>query len=694
MKINLHDQLYLPFYRRISYLYIPAVFIITSVLLDVTMFAFMHFSFPPAYIFSLFIMLAITSMICLTQRKWLQTIICSLLLGWQLMLTISNIIAHITCMEIFSLETLLSLGMAFNNTGAVDLNLQFLVPIILIILLYVVSVILVMLFCRVPRGYHHHWRHVMCVFLAFVSFCGYTVAYSGLPNYSQGKDYYLTNLSNSKFVYDTFSNRLETLCTFGSYSFYLDNLLYLMGGKTSVDHALGLQVDEFNANEFTLNEEEVLGEGYNLIMILMETFERAAINPITMLNLTKFMQESCVEVNGYYSMERTCFSDNISQTGMNPLNKEWWNSYGNVGIPHSLANIFNRSDYITAAFHNTDGTAYNRNKLHQSALGFQQFNNFYTYETTRDTSNYALNPDDLLFKENLEKIAPTDKNFYSYIITASTHTISSKYNFEDYPQYKAAAEYVNDHWDELCAYYPVLSTATGDNLQSSKNYLIGTYSFDQGFGALIDHLKNNPGKDGRKLIETTAIVMFGDHYSYVNPKIIQPENNGEGTLIGNRSPFIVYNPRQQVKDAAGNVLTTQAANAIADDPQNYGTTKVRFTSTMDIYPTVCSLFGVVTDQQLTYGHSIFDDAPSLGVGYINCYTWGVTGYDATTDRWQIWRTTNFVDYIGEQLTAEQVKTLTPLVNRTYASIYLNMLCYNQNRFKDLDKAKSYHLRTA
>ena len=73
---------------------------------------------------------------------------------------------------------------------------------------------------------------------------------------------------------------------------------------------------EFEANEFALNDDEVLGEGYNLIMILMETFERAAVNPITMPNLYHFMQESCYEVDGYYSIERTCFTDHVGQNGM------------------------------------------------------------------------------------------------------------------------------------------------------------------------------------------------------------------------------------------------------------------------------------------------------------------------------------------------------------------------------------------
>ena len=116
---------------------------------------------------------------------------------------------------------------------------------------------------------------------------------------------------------------------------------------------------------------------------------------------------------------------------------------------------------------------------------------------------------------------------------------------------------------------------------------------------------------------------------------------------------------------------------------------------MDIYPTVCSLFGVKTDQQLTYGHSIFDDsATSIGVGYLNGYTWGALGYDAETDSWKIWRTVNFMDYAvaGETLTKEQLSAVTPLVNQTYGSIFVNQMLFNKNGFQNLDKCYQYNLR--
>ncbi len=671
MKYGLYGTHYVPCYKRVSYLYIPALFVISAILLDVIMYSNMHWGFPSAYIFSLSLILIIAALISLIRYKWLQTVLCSLLLGWQVTTTIANIIAYTTCTEIFSLETLMSLGMAFNNAEAVVLDLWFLVPIILLVIVYIAAVVLIMWFCRVPRGYRYTNKHaLLCCAMAFVSFFGYTLSYSTLPNYQEGSEHYFNNLSNSKFLYDTFANRVSTLRTFGSYSYYLDNLIYLCGGKTDIATALKLPED-FTPNEFALNDDEVLGEGYNLIMVLMETFEREAVNPITMPNLYQFMRESCVEVNGYYSMERTCFTDYIGQTGMNAWGKEWWSNYYDVKIPHSLANIFNRSNYVTQTFHNTDGECYNRNNWFEPTLGFQKFNNFTTYDNPR-YSKYALNPDELLFKANLDQIAPADKNFYSYIISVSTHALNAKYDYHDY--YPEATAYIEqpENWEKLTAMFPTLVSTDANRRQLALNYLAGTYSFDQGFGALIDHLKTTRGKDGKLLIETTAIVMFGDHYYYANPGVLIETETP--SLMGNRCPLIVYNPR------------------MADTKK--GTTINRFTSTMDIYPTVCSLFGIITDQSLTYGHSIFDPTPSLGVGYINGYTWGSNGYDAENDSWQIWCTADFKHYLGERIDDDQIAEVEKEVNRVYASIYSNQSLLDQDAFQDLTKSQVYRLSSA
>ena len=698
MDVKLHDVQYVPFYKRISYLYIPALFVLISFLMEFTMFAMMGLNFPSAYIFSLSIVLIIATVAAMVRIKWVQTVICSLFFGWQLFTSVSNIIAFQTCNEIFSLETFKTIGTAMDNTGAVEIDFLFLIPVITLILIYIVAVTLTMLFCNEPKVKRtFKWQKFLCSVLAFVSFFSYTFCYSTLPKYEP--ENYIDNLNNKKLIYDTFSNRISNLQTFGSYSYYLDNLLALIGGKADITKLMELKVNQtFSANTFTLNQNEVLGDGYNLIMVLMETFERQAINPVTMPNLYQFLQESCTEVNGYYSIERTCVTDHISQTGMHPEGKEYWNNYSNVTAPHYLPNIFNRSNYATKSFHNTDGTCYDRNGVFENSIGFKEFNNFYTYENPHYTEQHAFNSDELLFKENLDKIAPANEKFYSYIIGVSTHSLSAKkYYLQEYFPDEFAFMQTPEVWEKLVAMYPVLADEDEIKVKTAMNYLAGTISFDKGFGALIEYLKatDDALHPGKKLIETTALVMFGDHYYYANPNgVLGFETEDARDLAGNRCPFIVYNPRQVVDGI------TQGANAIKTEPSKNGITLNRFTTTMDIYPTVCSLFGIQTDQQLTYGRSIFDQDTSVGYAYLSGYTFGAvngnSGYKTTNKvdningqphiEWDLWRTTNYKEYYGVALNEKQLKELTPAINRVLNAVYLNNKLYEQDGFENLQKA--------
>ena len=668
----------LVWYKKYSYLYLPALYLLLGILLDVTMYAFMGLPFASNYIYSLAIMVTIAALLCLTQRKWLQILFISLLLALQLFTCISNIVSYDTLSEVFSWETIDSIANAVVAATSTHLDVTFLAPIIILAVFYVVAVILITHFCKVPlvKKQRRILQPVVCAVLIVVSLLTYGIAYWVLPSYA---DNYLDNLTNRKFVYDTFANRVQSFKMFGSYSYYLNNLLALMSFKSaaSTADALGITVKDYQADSYGYADLAQLGKGDNLIMILMETFERSAINPYTMPNLYQFMQENCYEVEGYYSIERTCIPDYLSQTGTHALGKEMWSAYKDVEIPFSLANIFGREGYVTNAFHNGDGNFYSRNVLHTKALGFDHFYD-YNALSKQYKAHFNGNKDEILFHENLAKIAPADQDFYSYLISISTHGLNPAINLQSL--YSDEFAVIEKHFAELAELYPWLTSTDPDRVQVIKNYLAGTVTFDLGFKALLNYLRETDDQTapGKKLIETTAIVMFGDHYYYLNPLAAQKETTvaNPNDLIGNESPFIVYNPRA-TNPAAPDV--TYAANALAEEPQKLGQTIKRFTATMDIYKTVCSLFGIVTDQQLTYGHSIFTDQRTVGVGYMNGYIWG------ETNDGEKWRTVDFREFVGTTPTAEELATIRPLLTQTFNSIIANMTLYEKQGFKQLDK---------
>lgn len=641
--------------KKYSYFYIPLWYLLLSVILDVVMYAFMGLPMPSHYFYSLAIMIVIAALLCLTQRKWLQITITAPLFSLQVFFCAANVLCYTSLAEVFSLESFYSIYNAFVASKSGSFNVGIIVTAIGLLAAYVIGVVLICGLCKRPVVKRRIWQPLLCLTLVGVTILGNLVGYWTLPGYAVNS--YLQNLSNTKFVYDTFLARETNLKTFGTYSYYFNNLLNLCFGKTSPIKALNLNLtDAPEPDAFEYDTIAQVPEGTNLIMILMETFERAAVNPITTPNLYNFMREKCLDVNGYYSIERTCVTDYISQTGMHALGQEMWSNYGNVSIPFSLANIFNRADYVTSAFHNYDGGFYNRDKFFPQALGFQ---NFYDYHVLSNQFNsyFNGNRDEDLFKENLTRIAPADQNFYSYVISISTHGISSSVDTSEV--YGAEFAYIDQHLDELAPYFPWLTSPKASERQAIKNYLAGSISFDTGFGALLKYLqetedKKNPGK---KLIETTAIVMFGDHYYYMNPYAVNPENDNPNALNGNRSPFIIYNPANPV-----------------------GQTITRFTATMDIYKTVCSLFGIVTDRQITYGNSVFTSAPTIGVGYLNGRVWGGVGADA-------WTTTDFVHFDGAALTAAEIAAYGQQADAVFLKVITDMVLLKRNGFQDLAKCQ-------
>ncbi len=676
-------------YKKYSYLYLPALYLVLGVLLDVTMYAFMGLPFPSDYLYSLAIMTVVAAVLCLTQRKWVQVTFVSLLLAVQLFTCVANILSYGSLSEVFSWETIHSIVNAVIASTSARIDTTFVIPLVALAVVYVVAVILICHYFKTPvvKRQRRVLQPVLCALLVATSLLTYGVAYWTLPAYA---DQYLDNLTNRKFVYDTFSNRVQSFKMFGSYSYYLNNLLALMSLKSAVTTAdtFGITVKDYQPDSYGYETIAQMPKGDNLIMILMETFERAAINPYTMPNLYQFMHENCYTVDGYYSIERTCLPDYLSQTGTHVLGKEMWSAYGDTEIPFSLANIFNRAGYTTNAFHNGDGSFYNRNNLYTKALGFDHFYDYYAL-STQYKAHFNGNKDELLFEENLTKIAPADQDFYSYVVSISTHGLAPNINLQSlYPDEFALIE---QNYDELADLYPWLTSNDKDKVQIVKNYLAGTVTFDRGFGALIAYLRKTDdltvtNADGShpKLIETTALVMFGDHYYYLNPLVVQKEPTvaNPNDLIGNQCPFIVYNPYALNDNPEVNPgRVTYATNALAgEQAQPLGQTIKRFTATMDLYKTTCSLFGIVTDQQLTYGHSIFTDQQSVGIGYINGYIWGETSDG------KAWRTVDYQEFAGVTPSATELAAVEPLLTQTFNSIIANMTLYEGTGFKNLTKS--------
>jgi len=108
--------------------------------------------------------------------------------------------------------------------------------------------------------------------------------------------------------------------------------------------------------------------------------------------------------------------------------------------------------------------------------------------------------------------------------------------------------------------------------------------FDKAVGTMMNKLQENGDLDN------TTIVMFADHNTYYNnlsyyAKGIEEKYNSELYRV----PFMIYD--QELK---------------YEYEKNEGTNEIsKFTTTSDMLPTICDLFGIKAYKNLYYGTSMF-----------------------------------------------------------------------------------------
>jgi arylsulfatase A-like enzyme len=270
----------------------------------------------------------------------------------------------------------------------------------------------------------------------------------------------------------------------------------------------------------------------------------------------------------------------------------------------------------------------------------------------------------MMFDKMTPDIAPADKSFFSYVLNVTPHaphfssdsifpkrpyiydangwweldTILPDYLGEDGTMTNSLTEVIKLIDDaDLAAAFPKITPDTDGINGADKDargqeirraviaYLTSIYEYDRGVGILLNYLKTTPDikhdpTEQTMLIDTTALVFYSDHFNY--PAYTVPMHTGGGLLSnkwvdavnGEKLAFFIYNPRD------------------IRDPDDETRIVPRFTSSMDIYPTVAHLFGIPVHTKITLGRSAYDPATvSVGIEYLKGRGFGAF---FKTDNWQ------------------------------------------------------------
>ncbi len=288
-------------------------------------------------------------------------------------------------------------------------------------------------------------------------------------------------------------------------------------------------------------------------------------------------------------------------------------------MPYTLKNL----GYTTAYVHSHDISFYSRNKTHDK-LGFDSVigkNNIRDSEgnlvyTGNDLKFDHWAPEGEFARNAMKYIIPDnfkEKPFYTFYLNVSSHgaytSESNVYDkdvakYYDYVMYGADdcilqdGNYILDETkteEELTPtnwYQTVLDTYYESDPKLCEKlvyYLCGVVGLDEAIGEIINTLKTTKYDDGTSLYDKTTMLLYSDHYSYMDKlshgvKGFDEEEFSDIEL--NTIPMIISSPG----------LKALPDEYILND---------RFCSAYDVIPTLYDLLGVKFNENFYLGHSIF-----------------------------------------------------------------------------------------
>ncbi len=384
----------------------------------------------------------------------------------------------------------------------------------------------------------------------------------------------------------------------------------LMAGATKEEVSLGSKQDIenfiFDSSEIHYsNFPENYDKEYNVVTILCESFEWMSIvqdleaypkglnltippelasegkSAVELLfpNLYKFMEESVVFSN-FHSKEKTDISENYTHFGSYPTGSLTNYDFAKNAYPTALPNTLKTldSNIQTAIFHNGYEDFYNRKK-YEPVLGFDK----YLAAESLEGEDFKIWPDERnldteMIEAAKDEMFPTDRRFYSYIITITQH-----------------GQYVHRKSLEEQGYYDLLASfglkENGEEVNDAfVTYVAAALELDRAIGKVNQELEE------RGLKDNTIVTLFADHNCYYSGlsnhikdivSIEQAKENGKNYLDLYRVPLMMRIPGYDAK--------------IID----------KFVTTYDILPTILDVLGINYFKNVYYGNSAFDEKESI-----------------------------------------------------------------------------------
>lgn len=586
------------------------VYFFFSVLFEIVTAFCITGKFPSFFWFGLAFMTMLSIIIFVLPNRWLRKTVAILLLAAQVTIAITNDILFNCTGEVFTFDKLL---LASEGLNTLDTSLINFWHISGYLLLFAVAVTAMFLLPKYVKKWVPNVKNFMitlsvygAVFLSVFGVC------SGF--YSKQRMLWLSEFP-STLAYNTY----------GYYGFYVPNCIKFVGQLVTKSKLSEKEKTEYLA---WLQEGETpvvtdytgLSEGNNLIVMLAESFDFAAIDPYFTPNLYKMCYEDGVLLENYHSENKTNMSEGQVMFGtyshVKALNTsvEMAEVAKYTSLPFLLERQAeeNGEEIQTGYYHALRSSFYNRDlTFNQVGYDTMQFANWQVDELNDfiDAKGesyhwsvyfYDIMKDSDFFEYNMEQMIPDSGRFFTYYTTLVTH---GKYALRgsNTPYYETLtsdenAEKLEQMLDNMEA-QGFSPRKDGVALDAFLIYKAAVMDYDKMIGLMFDRLEATGNLDN------TTIVMYPDHNSYFsdvsyNLRGIYGSDVRNCNVPAYKLGACIYDRKLAAK-----------LNGVAS--YGGGATIDKFCSVNDMYPTICDLFNLPYNTNWCYGQSIFCDTPSI-----------------------------------------------------------------------------------
>ena len=379
------------------------------------------------------------------------------------------------------------------------------------------------------------------------------------------------------------------------------------------------------------NEYTGMFEGKNLIVVLMESVNMIAINEEDFPTLYKLYNEGISFTNNY-SPRNNCSTGNNEFTSMTSLftinNTCTANTYRRNTYFEAIFNMYKNAGYNTSSYHGYTEKYYYRGTIHPN-MGSEKY-----YGVDKLGIKYSLTYGEWSSDVDFVKAATpnfiNEDKFMAYLTSVTTH--------QTYNIHSEYGDMYTDLWDDT------------DYSMMVKRYLSKMKYLDMAMEELLNELEE-AGK-----LEDTVIALFADHYPYgltnkqINSVVDFDVNVNKEV---DRTPMMIYN--------AGT------------DPIKIE----KYTTMIDLLPTLLNLFNIEYDPRLYFGHDVFSDYDDKAIFADGSWQDEIGYYNAVSGK--------FIDNNNDDELKHTNEEIVAINNTIQSAQKMSALAIKNNYFNYLNK---------